>query len=155
MDAFAGQQEQFDDITMLCLRLTPRQEAVWSAVPTEESIAEASAFLEERLAAFGVEGKAASRMLVVLDEIWCNIVRYSHARQAQLRLTRLGDTVMLSFRDDGIPYNPLQAPVPDVTLSAEEREVGGLGIFMVRKLMSQVDYQYKDNRNCLTLTLRL
>ena len=42
-----------------------------------------------------------------------------------------------------------------MTLSAEEREVGGLGIFMVRKLMSQVDYQYKDNRNCLTLTLRL
>ena len=82
-------------------------------------------------------------------------MRYSHARQAQLRLTRLGDMVMLSFSDDGIPYNPLQAPVPDVTLSAEEREVGGLGIFMVRKLMSQVDYQYKDNRNCLTLTLRL
>lgn len=155
VDVFAGQQEQFDDITMLCLRLTPRQEAVWSAVPTEESIAEASAFLEERLAAFGVEGKPASRMLVVLDEIWCNIVRYSHARQAQLRLTRLGDMAMLSFSDDGIPYNPLQAPVPDVTLSAEEREVGGLGIFMVRKLMSQVDYQYKDNRNCLTLTLRL
>lgn len=93
--------------------------------------------------------------IMALDEIYCNITRYSHARQAQLRLTRLGDSVMLSFSDDGIPYNPLQAPTPDVTLSAEEREEGGLGIFMVRKLMSQVDYQYKDNRNCLTLTLRL
>lgn len=155
VDAFAGEQEQFDDITMLCLRLTPRQEAVWSAAPTLESMAEAAAFVEENLVKFGVEGKAANRMMVALDEIYCNITRYSHAQQAQLRLTRLGDLVMLSFCDDGIPYNPLQAPAPDVTLSAEEREEGGLGIFMVRKLMSRVDYQYKDSRNCLTLTLRL
>ncbi|MDD5955235.1 MAG: SpoIIE family protein phosphatase [Firmicutes bacterium] len=155
VDDFAGQQEQFDDITMLCLRLTPRQEAVWSAAPTQESMAQAAAFVEENLAKFGVEGKAANRMMVALDEIWCNIIRYSHARQAQLRLTRLGDSVILSFCDDGIPYNPLQAPAPDVTLPAEEREEGGLGIFMVRKLMSRVDYQYKDSRNCLTLTLRL
>lgn len=155
VDRFAGQREQFDDITMLCLRLTPRQEALWSAEPTEESIAAAAAFVENTLESFGVTGRSVSRLALVTDDVWCNIVRYSQARHAEMHLTLLKNEITLTFRDDGIAYNPLETPEPDVTLPAEDRQPGGLGILMMRRLMDQVDYQYKDSRNCLTLTVRL
>lgn len=155
VDVYAGQREQFDDITLLCLRLTPRQEAVWSAELSEQSIADAVEFVKHKLKSFGVTGKSVPRLAVVTDDVWCNIVRYSHAHHAEMRLTRLDKQITLAFRDDGIAYNPLQAPNPDVTLPAEEREPGGLGILIMRKLMNKVDYQYKDGLNCLTLTLLL
>ena len=59
--------------------------------------------------------------------------------------------VILTFIDSGIPYNPLDKADPDVTLSAEEREIGGLGIFLVKKLMDEVNYQYSEGQNILTL----
>lgn len=59
--------------------------------------------------------------------------------------------VILAFIDSGIPYNPLDKADPDVTLSAEEREIGGLGIFLVKKLMDEVNYQYSEGQNILTL----
>ena len=55
------------------------------------------------------------------------------------------------FRDQGIPFNPMSAKEPDTTLSAEEREIGGLGIFLVRKTMDRVEYEYKDGENILHL----
>ena len=61
----------------------------------------------------------------------------------------------LIFRDNGKPYNPLNAEEPDVTASAEERSIGGLGIFMVRKMMDNVEYMYKDGQNILTLTVNV
>ena len=65
------------------------------------------------------------------------------------------DTLWLGFRDNGKPYNPLDAKEPDVTASAEDRAIGGLGIFMVRKMMDKVEYMYKDGQNVLTLTMKV
>ena len=61
----------------------------------------------------------------------------------------------LRFEDDGKPYDPTTAAEPDITASAEQREIGGLGIFMARKMMDHMDYMYKDGSNVLTLTLTL
>jgi anti-sigma regulatory factor (Ser/Thr protein kinase) len=58
-------------------------------------------------------------------------------------------TVVITFIDNGRPYDPLSNGDPDVSLSAEEREVGGLGIFLVRKMMDEVTYEYKDGKNIL------
>ena len=60
-------------------------------------------------------------------------------------------SVSITFTDNGIPYNPLTKSDPDTTLSAEEREIGGLGIFIVKKMMDEVFYEYHDNKNCLTI----
>ena len=65
------------------------------------------------------------------------------------------DTVRLIFSDNGKPYNPLDANEPDITASAEERSIGGLGIFMVRKMMDNVEYMYKDGQNVLTLMMKV
>ena len=61
--------------------------------------------------------------------------------------------MVLTFKDDGIPYDPLASSEPDVTLSAQERELGGLGILMVKKLSSELSYAYEDGCNVLTVTV--
>ena len=61
----------------------------------------------------------------------------------------------LIFADNGKPYNPLDAEEPDITAPAEARAVGGLGIFMVRKMMDNMEYMYKDGQNVLTLTMKV
>ena len=63
--------------------------------------------------------------------------------------------VALKFEDEGVPYNPLEKDDPDVTLSVEDREIGGLGIFMVKKSMDDMYYEYKDGKNILTLMKKL
>ena len=61
----------------------------------------------------------------------------------------------MTFTDDGIPYNPIKAEEPDVTLSAEERKIGGLGIFMVKKMTESMEYTYEDDKNILSLVISL
>ena len=102
-----------------------------------------------------VPAKAAHRIYVAVDEIYANIVHYSGAGYAEMRIMQHDGRVNVIFRDNGTPYNPLEAEEPDITASAEEREIGGLGIFMVRKMMDSVDYMYKDGHNILTLTLMI
>ena len=60
-------------------------------------------------------------------------------------------SVIITFIDNGIPYDPLKKEDPDITLSAEERDIGGLGIYMVKKTMDAVSYEYKDGCNILTI----
>ncbi|MBR5219060.1 MAG: ATP-binding protein, partial [Clostridia bacterium] len=84
-----------------------------------------------------------------------NIVNYSKATHATVSYSIEGAKLHISFTDNGIPYNPLKAREPDTTLSAEEREIGGLGIFMVRKMTESMEYEYKDDKNVLTLVIAL
>ena len=72
-----------------------------------------------------------------------------------IRLVKELDTLRLIFSDNGKPYNPLDAKEPDITASAEDRAIGGLGIFMVRKMMDDVEYEYTKGMNKLTLTTKL
>ena len=109
--------------------------------------------MEEHLEKFEVPMKLSMKLMVAVDEIYSNIVRYSGASEAHIRIVKEADTMRLIFADNGKPYNPLDAKEPDVTASAEERTIGGLGIYMVRKMMDHVDYMYKDGQNVLTLTM--
>ena len=91
----------------------------------------------------------------MFDEIYANIVNYSKATLATISYSIENGKLHISFIDDGVPYNPLEAKAPDTTLSAEEREIGGLGIFMVRKMTESMEYEYKDDKNVLTLVIAL
>ena len=155
VDAFQGEAEQFDDITMLCIRLNEVENKMLSVNPTMETVPQVAAFVEEHLEAFEVPMKLTMKLMVAVDEIYSNIVRYSGASEAQIRLVKEVDTLRIVFRDNGKPYNPLDAKEPDITASAEERAIGGLGIFMVRKMMDNVEYMYKDGQNVLTLTMKV
>ena len=109
------------------------------------------AFLEER------DCPMKTQMLIDLcvEEIFVNIAGYAYPDRTgavEIRITEENGVVTLVFTDSGTPYDPLQKTDPDVTLSAEEREVGGLGIFLVKKNMDTVSYRYEDEKNVLTLT---
>ena len=153
--AFVGEASQFDDITMLCIHLTETEEAKMTVKPNMESVAEVAAFVEEQLEKLEVPMRLTTKLMISVDEIYSNIVRYSHATQASITVSREENTIQLVFEDDGKPYNPLEAEEPDITASAEDRTIGGLGIFMVRKMMDQVDYSYHNGRNVLTLGMNV
>lgn len=154
MDLFVGDAEQFDDITMLCIRFNGtenKKTADISAFPDTDSIKTVAGFVENTLEAWNVPMKTANKVQIAVDEIYSNIVYYSRAKNAGLTVSKSGETLTLLFEDDGIPYDPTKTKEPDVTLSAQEREIGGLGIFMVRKMAADVRYEHTDGKNVLTV----
>ena len=154
VDAFVGDADQFDDITMLCIEFKGNgRKAEISLTPDAESVKKVAEFLDTTLEAWEIPMKVVSKLQIVADEIYSNIVRYSQAKNAKVTAVQNGTVLSLRFEDDGKPYDPTTAAEPDITASAEEREIGGLGIFIVRNMMDSMDYKYKDGHNVLTLLL--
>lgn len=122
----------------------------------KENLPEVQAFVEERLEMADCPLKAQMQISVAVEEIFVNIASYAYAPdkgKAKVRVEVTGDpvTVTITFVDHGVPYDPLAKEDPDVTLSADERKIGGLGIFMTKQIMDDVAYEYKDGQNILTL----
>lgn len=91
---------------------------------------------------------------ICAEEIFVNIASYAYGDatgEALITEEVTENGILLCFMDWGTPYNPLEKEDPDITLSAEERQIGGLGIYMVKNMMDSVSYEYKDGRNCLTI----
>ncbi len=100
--------------------------------------------------------KTQTQIDIAVEEIFVNIAHYAYNNvigNATILVEMNTDplTISITFIDNGTPYDPLAKADPDVTLSAEEREIGGLGIFMVKKTMDDIKYEYKDGKNILTL----
>ena len=129
-------------------------------IPAEaERLPEVLAFLEQHLEEMGCPFRVQMQITVAAEEIFVNIASYAYAPQkgtASVCLERFRDPegVAVTFADRGIPFDPLEQADPDVSLSAEERRIGGLGIFMVKKTMDDVKYEYRDGQNILTLIKR-
>ena len=88
---------------------------------------------------------------LAVEEIFVNIAHYSGADEAIINCSFENDKLEITFSDSGVPFNPLAKPDPDLTLNAEEREIGGLGIYLTKKFMDTVSYEYKDGMNCLRI----
>ncbi|MBO7582984.1 MAG: ATP-binding protein [Treponema sp.] len=96
---------------------------------------------------------------VAAEEIFVNIAHYAYKDklpagefgQALITCTYEDELLTIIFRDQGVPFNPLDRPDPDITLSAEDRSIGGLGIFLTKKYMDKVEYNYENGENVLTL----
>ena len=121
-----------------------------------ENVDDVQGFVNERLETADCPMKAQMQIALAVEEIFVNIASYAYAPDkgnATVRVEVSGDpvTVTITFIDRGVPYDPLAKADPDVTLSAEERGIGGLGIFMTKKIMDDVAYEYKDGKNILTL----
>jgi len=111
-------------------------------------------FIEERLDAHGCGPRAAMQILVSAEEIFINIANYAYPEgegRAEVGIAFDEDGCRLRFADGGIPFNPLKVPDPDVTLSAKERKIGGLGIYMAKKAMDGISYEYADGKNILVM----
>ena len=162
IDAFVGDAPQFDDITMMCFNyFGPEGDGKELTVDaTDEKLAEVLAFVDAQLEAVDCPMKTKMQIDVAVEELFVNIAHYAYAPEtgsATLRLQIREDpkTAILTFIDHGVPYNPLEKPDPDVTLPAEERQIGGLGIYMVKKSMDEMHYEYLDGQNILTIAKKL
>lgn len=130
-------------------------EVMLEVEPTIESVPQVASFIEEHMEQIDVPMKLMMKLMVVLDEIYSNIVNYSCAQNVCIKMQRENEELILEFEDNGKPYNPLEAEEPDITASIEERSIGGLGIFMVKKMMDKVEYEYIDDKNRLILVKSL
>lgn len=154
--AFAGETPQADDITMLCLKMKAlHEEFSVTLYPDEESTGIMQSFLEEKLEGCRIPQKVQTHIRIVFDEIWSNIVRYSGAESATMKLHFRDTRFFLEFRDKGIPYDPTQEEEPDTSLSAEDRGIGGLGLHMVRNMTFYMDYKRTEEENILMLGFKL
>ena len=113
-------------------------------------------FVDEFLEAVDMPMGIMMKVDIAVEELFVNIANYAYDDnngKATIQIEENEDeSVCISFIDSGKPYNPLEKEDPDVTLSAEERNIGGLGIFMVKKSMDNVEYKYVDGKNMLTIT---
>jgi len=163
IDKFAGDAPQFDDITMLVFDYKKKdgaemKEKVFTA--KKETLPEVMAFTEECLESFDCPMKSSMAICVAVEEIFVNIASYAYPDGDGNASLSFGfdeneRLMTLVIRDSGLPFNPLEKAEPDITLSADEREIGGLGIFITKKTMDTVSYTCENGNNILTMTKKL
>ncbi|MBR4529121.1 MAG: ATP-binding protein [Lachnospiraceae bacterium] len=121
-----------------------------------EKLDELIGIIDEELEAAGCDPKTQMKIDLSVEEIFVNIASYAYGEDGgvvdiRIEIDENSAVVRLSFADSGIPFDPLAKEDPDVSLPAEERGVGGLGIFLTKKSMDGVSYEYRDGRNILTM----
>ncbi len=121
-----------------------------------QNIQTVSDFVDEQLDALNCPMKARMQLNIAIDELFGNIAHYAYqpgTGPATIRVEVLEDplSVILTFIDHGIAFNPLQSTDPDTSLSADDRDIGGLGIYMVKKSMDEITYEYKEGQNILRI----
>lgn len=153
IDIYVGGAPQFDDLTMLCMEYKGGgDEIVLDA--TLENVTKSIEFVSQKAEGLDFSHKDNYQIEIAVDEMFTNIARYAYGEntgKAELKVEASDGVLSITLSDSGIPYNPLEKEDPDTTLSAEEREVGGYGIFIVKKVMDEIHYEYKDGKNILTM----
>lgn len=126
----------------------------------EKALSEVIAFTEAELEKAECPMKAVMQITVAIEEVFVNVARYAYPKgggEARFSIDYDSTKSEITFcmKDSGIPFNPLEKPDPDVTLSAEERKIGGLGIYMMKKTMDNVSYAYEKGENILTMVKKI
>lgn len=115
-------------------------------------------FLEAELEKHECNMKTSTALAIAIEELFVNVASYSYPQgsgSATLKLDFVGDDVLITLIDSGIEFDPVAKVDPDITLSAEDRDIGGLGILMVKKTMDEMKYERKDNQNILSMKKRI
>jgi anti-sigma regulatory factor (Ser/Thr protein kinase) len=124
----------------------------------EEELERVQSWVEAFLEELGCNSKTVLEIGVAVEEIFINIAKYAYngmGGETTVRAGVDGPFVILRFEDTGAAFNPLEAPPPNVQANAEERPIGGLGIFMVIKMMDKVEYERKEEKNLLTIRKKI
>ncbi|MBE6827895.1 MAG: serine/threonine protein phosphatase [Ruminococcaceae bacterium] len=155
VDEFVGDADQFDDLTMLCFIFKGnKNEDKLTVEAKKENLDEVIGFVDGYLEKSDCPMKAQMQINLAVEEIFVNIASYAYGGKngtAEITMSGEENEVTITFADSGIPYNPLEKEDPDISLSADVREIGGLGIFLVKKNMDNVSYDYTDGKNILTI----
>jgi sigma-B regulation protein RsbU (phosphoserine phosphatase) len=164
IDEFVGEAPQFDDITMLMFDYKPqkRSEIVIEKIfpASTDALNDVIGFVEETLEKFECSFKIQTAICVAIEEVFVNVAHYAYAGgngDVRVKVSFNEDTRNITFKviDKGVQFNPLNKPDPDITLSAEERKIGGLGIFITKKTMDNVIYTYENDENILTMIKKI
>ncbi|MBQ1186869.1 MAG: SpoIIE family protein phosphatase, partial [Clostridia bacterium] len=164
IDEFVGEAPQFDDITMLMFDYKLEkggEQMINKTFPAKtEALTDVLGFVEEALESFECPMKIQTAICVAIEEVFVNVAHYAYPEGEGDMTLYIGfnkeeNAVTLRMTDKGIPFDPLKKPDPDITLSAEEREIGGLGIFITKKTMDNVSYAYENNENILTMIKKI
>ena len=123
---------------------------------TLDRLTDVMSFIDGILECLDCPMRAQMQIDVAVEEIYVNIASYAYTPGTgpaclQVELREDPRTLLITFIDSGVPYDPLAKPDPDISLPASERQIGGLGIFMVKKTMDDMIYEYRDGQNVLTL----
>ena len=163
IDEFVGEAPQFDDITMLMFEYKPydnnnlEMKKLFAANP--EELTNVISFVGETLEKYNCPLKTQTIIYVAIEEVFINVANYAYPNKegiVEIKISFNENENVIAFEiiDEGIPFNPLNKPDPD-TLSAEERNIGGLGIFITKKTMDDVIYSYENNKNILKMIKKL
>lgn len=150
---FVNDAEQSDDITMLCIVKHEKDSSEEILLkPNHESLILANEFVMNVATKLHLSKKLVNKIQMANDEIYSNIVYYSGASSASIKIVDNLKTLKMIFMDDGKVFNPLANPEPDINISYEERKIGGLGIYMVKKFATSINYENINGQNLLTVT---
>lgn len=153
MEHFSGGEPQFDDTTMMAFKLLSYKNADGiSVTPDVASVPVVEDYLDQQMIQADIDKKLRNKINICIDEIYPNVVQYSGATWAHASVSIQPDRVTITFKDNGIPFDPLHAEEPDTTLNVEDRIPGGLGILMTKRLMDETSYQYLNEKNVFYMT---
>ncbi len=164
IDEFVGEAPQFDDITMFILDYKDakgEELMIKKTFPAKtDALSDVLGFVDEMLESHSCPMKIQTAVCVAIEEVFVNVARYAYADgngDVSLSIGFDEETQEFTFRlsDSGVPFDPLQKPDPDITLSADERDIGGLGIFITKKTMDSLSYVYENGENVLTMIKKI
>lgn len=179
---FADGVAQSDDMTMLIFRYNGNKKTddgkddgknisednvlrsangdivIYNNFATKENYKGFSQWLNSIISDWGVSEDTASKLQLISEELYTNIFSYAYPQKegaVEIAFKKEENSIICIFRDWGIPYNPLERPDPDVTLPPETRDIGGLGIYIVKNTVDEISYEYRENSNILKMTIFL
>lgn len=162
LNKFQEGREQFDDITMLSMTFNSyleKKNVRKEFVATVENFAAVSEFIETTLEGFDISLKYINQINIAVEEIFTNIAKYGFKGEtngkATVDITFVNGIVTITTYDNSPKFDTFAAKEPDITLAAEDRQIGGLGILMVRRLMDEVSYKYENGMNVISLVKKV
>ena len=164
IDEFVGEAPQFDDITMLMFDYKPKQGGAYMMKKTFpakiEALSDVLGFVDCTLESYECPMKIQTAVCVAIEEVFVNVAHYAYGdgegdMTLGVSFNEARREITFRMTDKGVPFDPLKKPDPDITLSAEEREIGGLGIFIAKKTMDTIAYAYENGENILTMIKKI
>lgn len=162
IDLFVGDAPQFDDITMLLFTYNKEESNVTERTfkADDKELPNVISFIEEELEKVDCPVKYTMGIAIAIEEVFVNVAHYAYKDEQDdvkfmFAFDEQNKEITIKMSDKGIPFDPLKKSDPDITLSAEDRQIGGLGIFITKKTMDEVSYEYKEGQNILTIKKKI
>lgn len=156
IDEFKNSAKQSDDITMLIFEYKGNSNIkIFKDIALKENYKDFYPILYDAVEEWQIDKNTADKLYMCAEELYANVAFHAYPQEAgiiEVILSKNNNDISLTFKDHGIEYNPLNKQDPDITLTPEKRPLGGLGIFMIKKMADNIIYERTDNQNILTIT---